>query len=232
MHSNDGNSSAKLEASYFGPAVSTSQREWAASSPFISCPHGHCRTSHLCYENVVYGGHRLRLSASRVFLQEHTILDNGIHRDRSSIGVRKNDGQGSGARLTHFRETESLGLECIGKVVLMRLRYRIFRGQARLLLLPILLSLIGCGTIRVSGALNASNTSVTTGTVSFIHFTAIFDNNSTLINVTIVTLLVPPTTNTLTFCGNQTSQFTMNSAVQVSFNPGQSCSDLVAVTPH
>ena len=114
----------------------------------------------------------------------------------------------------------------------MRVRYRNFRLPARLLLLPVLLLLTGCGTFRVSGALNASNTSISTGTVSFVQFTAIFDSKGTLINVTVVTLLAPPTTNTFTFCGNQASQFTMSSAVQVSFTPGQSCSNLVAVVPH
>ena len=111
----------------------------------------------------------------------------------------------------------------------MRLRYIGFRRSARLLLLPLFLLAVGCGTIRVSGALNASNTSSSIGTVSFVHFTAIFDSQGTLINVTVVTLAVPPATNTLTFCGNQSAQFTMNTAVQVSFTPGQSCSNLVSV---
>jgi hypothetical protein len=119
-----------------------------------------------------------------------------------------------------------------GEVVLMRHRCSNVRRPARLLLLPLLLLLTGCGTIRVSGALNASNISVSSGTVSFVHFTAIFDSKGTLINVTIVTLAAPPTMNTLTFCGNQTSQFAMNSGVQVSFTGGQSCSDLISVVPH
>jgi len=110
----------------------------------------------------------------------------------------------------------------------MRLR---FSNPARLLLLSLLLVLTGCGTFRVSGALNV-NTSTSTGTVSFVHFTAIFDSSGTLINVTVVTLVTPPAMNTLTFCGNQSSQFTMNSSVQVSFTPGQTCSNLVAVVSH
>jgi len=114
----------------------------------------------------------------------------------------------------------------------MRQRYRNVWRASWLLLLPFLLLLAGCGTIRVSGALNQSNTSVSTGTVSFVHFTAIFDSKGTLINVTIVTLVATPAMNTFTFCGNQASQFTMNSAVQVSFTQGQSCSDLISVMPH
>jgi hypothetical protein len=115
----------------------------------------------------------------------------------------------------------------------MRHRFSSVWGSAPMLLLIVLLSVLtGCGTFRVAGAINFSNTSVSTGTVSFVHFTAIFGDRGTLINVTVVTLVAPPVTNTFTFCGNQSSQFTMNSAVQVSFTPGQSCSNLVAVTPH
>jgi hypothetical protein len=94
------------------------------------------------------------------------------------------------------------------------------------------LLLIGCGTIRVSGALNSSNVSVVSGTVSFVQFTAILDNNGSLINVTVVTLFVPPGNNSFTFCGNQTSQFAMDNSVQVSFTSGQPCSGLVAVVSH
>jgi len=117
------------------------------------------------------------------------------------------------------------------EVAVMRLRSCNFRHSARLLILPLLLILVGCGTIHISGAINPSTMSVSTGTVSFIHFTAIFDSNGTLINVTIVTLVAPPAT-TFTFCGNQSSQFAMNTGVQVSFTPGQSCSNLVSVVPH
>ena len=114
----------------------------------------------------------------------------------------------------------------------MRLLFSNCRRAPRLLLLALLLLLTGCGTVVVSGAFIPTNTSVSAGTVSFIHFTAIFGDNGTLINVTVVTLATPPTTSTLTFCGNQLSQFTMNSTVQVSFLAGPSCSNLVAVAPH
>lgn len=116
----------------------------------------------------------------------------------------------------------------------MRFRCCNCRDLARLLLLTSSLLLVGCGTIRVSGALNSSNVSTAAGTVSFVQFTAIFDSTGTLINVTVVTLAVPPITNMFTFCGNQASQFMMNSSVQVSFTPAttQTCSNLVSVAPH
>lgn len=115
----------------------------------------------------------------------------------------------------------------------MRFRCSACRNSARLLLLFASLLLAGCGNVSVSGALNASNVSIATGTVSFVQFTAIFDSNSTLINVTVVTLAVPPATNTFTFCGNQSSQFAAGSSVQVSFtSTTATCSKLISVVPH
>ncbi|HWC19760.1 MAG TPA: hypothetical protein VG498_22295, partial [Terriglobales bacterium] len=112
------------------------------------------------------------------------------------------------------------------------LRYGQLRSSAQLLLMPVLLLLMGCGNVYISGALNASSTSLASGTVSFVKFTAVFDSKGTLVNVTVVTLVQPPSANTLTFCGNQTSQFAMNSSVQVSFTSGQTCSGLISVVPH
>ena len=113
----------------------------------------------------------------------------------------------------------------------MRRGWISFQRLAQLFLLFLLSLVSGCGSsFSVSGALNAPNMSVATGTVSFVQFTAIFDNSGTLVNVTVVTLTTPPMLNTFTFCGNQVSQFTMNSAVQVSFTSGTpTCSNLVSV---
>jgi hypothetical protein len=115
----------------------------------------------------------------------------------------------------------------------MRLLCKKLLGPTRILLLFVLLSaLTGCGAVRISGAINQSSVSVVNGTVSFVQFTAIFDSNNSLINVTIVSLFVPPSSQTFTFCNNQVSQFTMNSPVQVSFISRQPCSSLVAVVAH
>jgi hypothetical protein len=115
----------------------------------------------------------------------------------------------------------------------MRLGWNSFRSLAQLSLVSFLVLMVGCGSsFRVSGTLNVPTTSVVSGTVSFVQFTAIFNNSGTLVNVTIVTLATPAVSNTLTLCGNQASQFTMNTAVQVSFTPGSpSCSNLVSVAP-
>lgn len=113
----------------------------------------------------------------------------------------------------------------------MRLGWNSFRRLAQLFLVSLLWLAMGCGsTFRVSGALNVPNMSVASGTVSFVQFTAILDSSGAMVNVTIVTLATPPASNILTFCGNQASQFTMNTAVKVSFTTGASpCSNLVSV---
>ena len=113
----------------------------------------------------------------------------------------------------------------------MRLGWNGFRKTAQLFLVSFLLLVVGCdSSFRVSGALSPANVSVVSGTVSFVQFTTILNSSGTMVNVTIVTLATPPVSNTLTLCGNQTSQFMMNTAVQVSFSmESSSCSNLVSV---
>ena len=113
----------------------------------------------------------------------------------------------------------------------MRLGWNSLRRMAQLFLVSLILFVVGCdSTFRVSGALNPVNMSVVSGTVSFVQFTALLSSSGTMVNVTIVTLATPTVSNTLTLCGNQTSQFTMNTAVQVSFSMESSaCSNLVSV---
>ena len=113
----------------------------------------------------------------------------------------------------------------------MRPGWNGFRRLTQLLLASVLLLVAGCGSsFRISGALNVPAMSVVSGTVSFVQFTTIFDSSGTLVNVTIVTLATTPAPTILTFCGNQTSQFTITRPVQVSFNSGTSvCSNLVSV---
>jgi hypothetical protein len=123
------------------------------------------------------------------------------------------------------------GLKSAHSVASMCLGSDSFRRPTQLFLASLLLLVTGCGSsFRIAGGLNVPAMSVVAGTVSFVQFTAIFDSSGALVNVTIVTLATTPTPSTLTFCGNQTSQFTMTHSVQVSFNPGTSvCSNLVSV---
>jgi len=93
----------------------------------------------------------------------------------------------------------------------------------------LLLTLTGCsGFVSVNGFFNPGMAS---GVVSIVHFTAVGDGGI-FVNVTAVTLTNNGSAQDLTFCGNQTNRFPMNTFVDVSFNPGQTCSTVTSVTPH
>ncbi len=87
----------------------------------------------------------------------------------------------------------------------------------RVLLALALIPLLGCGaTFFVGGN---TNPGAAAGTVSIVQLTVVDGN----VHATVVTLVANGTANTLTFCGNNSSQFPMNSFVQVSFTPAQPC---------
>lgn len=119
----------------------------------------------------------------------------------------------------------------------MRLHSLVLRRCAELLFLLFLSQLLACdSSFRVAGAIQPSNVTVTTGTVSVVRLTVISNSNGTFFNVTAVTLLVPMGSNSLMFCGDQRSNFPMNTVVQVSFTASQGsfsqgCTNLVNVTP-
>jgi hypothetical protein len=114
----------------------------------------------------------------------------------------------------------------------MRLRSVLFRRSAEIVVLVLLCPFVGCGSsFLVAGAIHPSNVIVSTGTVSFVALSVVSGSNGTFVNVTGVTLLVPMGSSSLTFCGDQRSNFPMNSVVQVSFTDGQNCSSLVNVSP-
>lgn len=110
----------------------------------------------------------------------------------------------------------------------MRLREHLLACTALIMLLS---QLLACGGIHVGAISNPSNVSVASGTVSVVHLTVVSNSNGTFVNVTAVTLLMPLGTNSLMLCGDQRSQFPTNSTVQVSYTPGQDCSNLVKVGP-
>jgi hypothetical protein len=111
----------------------------------------------------------------------------------------------------------------------MRLRGFLLRRTAEILFGLLLSQLLACGSFRVAGAIQQSNATVTTGTVSVVRLTVISNSNGTFVNVTAVTLLVPMGSSSLMLCGDQRSNFVMNSNVQVSFTAGANCSNLVRV---
>ncbi len=87
----------------------------------------------------------------------------------------------------------------------------------RALLALALIPLLGCGaTFFVGGN---TNTGAAAGTVSIVQLTVIDGN----VNATVVTLVANGASNTLTFCGNNSSAFPMNTFVQISFTPAQPC---------
>jgi hypothetical protein len=94
-------------------------------------------------------------------------------------------------------------------------------------LLALLLLIPGCGKVFVSGFTNFGAQSIN-GVVSIVQVTFVINgNNST--QVTVVTFLSNFTSSTMTFCGDQRTQFPLNDFVQATFMPGQPCADLFNV---
>ncbi len=88
----------------------------------------------------------------------------------------------------------------------------------RPLLALLLVSLLGCGgTVFVSGATGSAASAA--GTVSIVQLTVVDGK----VNATVVTLVANNNARTLTFCGNNTSLFPVNSLVQVNFTSAQPC---------
>jgi hypothetical protein len=97
-------------------------------------------------------------------------------------------------------------------------------------LLLLSLSCAGCGYVAVSGAIQPGTQTVS-GMVSIVQFSFVNGVSS----VTIVTLVGQnmtgmDTADTLRFCGDQRSQFPMDTTVNARFSPGTSCNNLVSVT--
>jgi uncharacterized protein YceK len=88
------------------------------------------------------------------------------------------------------------------------------------------LLLSGCGSISVSFVSNPNLPTTVTGTVIRVQVGTAKDVNGISIAVTTVTLNSSTISNSFTFCGDQFSQFPINSAVRVTFVSGFSCSTL------
>ena len=97
--------------------------------------------------------------------------------------------------------------------------------MSRLLLAVLVtLSLIlstACGNVFIRGALGSSTFQ---GTVSSVQV-----NVNSTVQITFVSFEQNGMPFTLGFCGNQTSLFPVNQAVQVNFNPGTTCATVVTV---
>jgi len=88
------------------------------------------------------------------------------------------------------------------------------------------LLLTGCGSFFVGFVSNPSLPTTVTGTVIHVQVGTAKDVNGLSISVTTVTLNNGTISNSFTFCGDQFSQFPVNSAVRVTFVSGFSCSTL------
>lgn len=98
-------------------------------------------------------------------------------------------------------------------------------GLACLLALALLIS--GCGNVFVRGSWNGGTQTVS-GIVSIVQLTVVVDGNVST-QVTVVTFTQNFGSSTVSFCGDQRTQFPLNDFVQATFAPGQPCSDLFNV---
>jgi hypothetical protein len=92
-----------------------------------------------------------------------------------------------------------------------------------LLLIALLAMLPGCGATFIGGALN---TTTVVGTVSIVRLSVSGDGTQ----FTFVTLVQTSGSQDFNFCGNQVSQFPMNTMVTARFTPGTPCNSVVRVT--
>ena len=101
------------------------------------------------------------------------------------------------------------------------------RFLPKLLIVSVLaIVLVSCGGTTQVGFV--SNFPAVTGSVSSVHLSVVSDG-STTIQVTVVTLQANGFPHQFTFCGDQASQFPMNTSVTVNFNPGQNCNQIIVV---
>jgi hypothetical protein len=85
----------------------------------------------------------------------------------------------------------------------------------------------GCGYVAVSGAI-LTNTQTANGLVSIVQFDSMNGTSS----FTVVTLVSADTANTFQFCGDQRTQFPVDTSVQAKFSPGANCDSLISVSWH
>ena len=95
-------------------------------------------------------------------------------------------------------------------------------------LLALLLLIPACGNVFVSGFTNFGSQTVS-GFVSVVQFTIVVNGNNVSTQITAVTFTSNFASSTVSFCGDQRSQFPVNDFAQATFMPGQPCADLLTV---
>ena len=90
--------------------------------------------------------------------------------------------------------------------------------------------LTGCGGLVVRFVSNQLPPVTATGTVVAVGLTSGNDQFGTPVTITAVTLVNTGVSTTLNLCGNQETQFLINSVVQVKYTTGTPCFVLMTVT--
>jgi hypothetical protein len=106
-------------------------------------------------------------------------------------------------------------------------------GVSRLLLIPLLLLsvlLTSCGQVFVGFVSNPGNPGRISGTITAVQVGFLNNGAGTWVTVTFVTFLNGSRLTSVNFCGDQRSQFPINTFAQVEFNMGISCSTLITVS--
>ena len=100
----------------------------------------------------------------------------------------------------------------------------------RLLFLPICFVLLGCGNVKINGALQTSSIS---GQISTVQLTSASGMNG-VSQITVVIFLNNSSSTTVNFCGNVVNQMPVGNFVTVSFMQNQGCATLtfVAIETH
>jgi hypothetical protein len=96
------------------------------------------------------------------------------------------------------------------------------------LVLCLVVTLCGCGSIFIRGALPAGSSTVS-GSVSVVTLSTVVGEKGTMVQVTFVTFLQFGVSSTVEFCGDHSSQFPMQQIVRADFNPGTPCASIVAI---
>ena len=92
------------------------------------------------------------------------------------------------------------------------------------------LFLSGCGgTVGIGGSASSGNLAVVKGTVSSVQLSSVAGSSGSMVQVTFVGFQTNFNTSQVTFCGNTTNQFPMNTMVTVNFNPGRDCNVISVV---
>ena len=98
------------------------------------------------------------------------------------------------------------------------------------LVFVLIFTLTGCGAVFVGFVSNPGVVpSSVSGTVTIVQLGFVSDEQGTIANVTLVTLVDLGRAKTMTFCGDQRTFFPINQSLRAEFTSGTLCSTVVGV---